>query len=64
MARQWTVSYYIATRFGSMQERTRAYSSDLSRLEVERKITNFLDQEKRKGTAVYPQYDVQLEVVA
>lgn len=64
MAKQWTLSYFVANRFGSMCEQTRRYGADLPRLEVERKVENFLKQRRARGEPVYPGYDLQLERVA
>lgn len=62
--RAWIVTYYVATRFDQMQEKTRHYSASLSETEVRATAANFLSNLKRKGIPVYPQFDLSNELVA
>jgi hypothetical protein len=54
----FVMSYFIATRWGSMQERSRivvARSLEAAR----RQADNFHAQMKVKGVPVYPRYDLE-----
>lgn len=62
--REWRCTFFVATRFNSMQERTRRYGPSLSRQEVERKVASHIRQLTTKGVAVYPGYDIKQELVA
>ncbi len=64
MARAWVLTYYVANKWGSMQERTRMYGADLTEREVRMKIDKHLAAQKMRGQPVYPQYDLAKELVA
>jgi hypothetical protein len=54
------MTYLVATRWGSMQERTRSFRApNLS--EARLKADSFMASLKSKGKAVYPQYDLVQE---
>lgn len=64
MPRAWIATYYVANKWGSMQERTRMYGASLTEKEVRTKVDNYLRQQQVRGIPVYPQYDLQQELVA
>lgn len=64
MAKAWVVTYYIANKWGSMQERTHMYGASLTEPEVRSKVDKMLTQQKMRGIPVYPQYDLQQELMA
>lgn len=54
----FVMSYFIATKWGSMQERSRIVVA--SSLEAARRqADNFHAQMKVKGVPVYPRYDLE-----
>lgn len=64
MARMWIATYYIANKWGSMQEQTRTYGASLTEREVRAKVDKMLAQKRASGLPVYPSYDLQQELVA
>ena len=56
----FVMSYLIATKWGSMQEKSRTFKAD-SVWEARRKADRFLASLKDKGMAIYPQYDLVKE---
>ncbi len=64
MARAWVATYYVANKWGSMQERTKIYGMSLTEREVRAKIDKHLEVQKVRGILVYPQYDLQQEMIA
>ncbi len=56
----FVMSYLIATKWGSMQEKSRTFSAQ-SVWEARREADRFLASLKAKGLAVYPQYDLVKE---
>lgn len=64
MAKVWVATYYVANKWGSMQERTRTYGTSLTEHEVRVKIDKMLAQKRAAGQPIYPQYDLTKELVA
>ncbi len=64
MTKAWVCRYYVANKFGSMQERQRTYGVSLPEREVRERIQKFLVQKKDAGLPVYPSYDLAQELVA
>lgn len=64
MPRAWIATYYVANKWGSMQERTRMYGASLTEQEVRVKVDKHLAAQKMRGLPVYPQYDLEKELVA
>lgn len=60
----WVATYYVGGRFGSMLERQHRLPSDLTTEDARRQVQRYLDRLTAKGTAVFPQFDLQLENVA
>lgn len=60
----WVITYYVATRFNPMSERTRLYGASLSEDEARQKASNFLANLRRKGIPVYPKFDAEQKLVA
>lgn len=60
----WTATYYVANRYGSMVEKIRHFPANLTQAEAAAALERFLDTLKAGGTAVYPQFDLQLEIAA
>ncbi len=62
--RAWVATIYVANRWGSMQERTLTFGLSLPRREVEARVQKRLFAMQQRGISVYPQYDLQQEMVA
>jgi hypothetical protein len=62
--RAWVATIYVANRWGSMQERTLTFGLSLPKREVEVRVQKKLAAMQLKGISVYPQYDLQQEMVA
>lgn len=60
----WVVTFYIGGRFGSMIERRRQFAAIFTQEEVRRQMGSYLDRLASKGTAIFPQFDLQLEKIA
>lgn len=59
MLTQWTATFYIANRFGSMQEKQRSFPGTLSRQEVSLKMDSHLNLLRIAGQACYPGFDLE-----
>ena len=60
----WIVRFYIASRFGSMQERRYTFDASLRRENVVKLADNKLASFRRNNVAVYPRYDLTKENAA
>ncbi len=57
----FTATYYVANRFGSMCEKQRQFGGNLEARQVRVIMDKFLQGQKAKGVAVYPQFDLTRE---
>ena len=64
MSKAWVCRYYIANKFGTMQERTRTYGTSIPEAEVRQRIQKFLLQKQSAGLPIYPKYDLTQEIAA
>lgn len=60
----WQVTYYEANRFGSMQEKAKAFPSSLTVWEVRNLMDKWMESQRSRGRPLFPQYDVVEENVA
>lgn len=59
MTTTWQATFFVANRFGSMQEKQRSFPGTLSRQDVSLKVSNHLDLLRAAGQAIYPGYDLE-----
>ncbi len=60
----WIARFYIASRFGSMQERRYSFDGKLAHAVVTKLADNKLAGFRRNNVAVYPRYDLEKELKA
>ncbi len=55
----WVQTYYVANRFGNMQERQREYNGMLSIWDARIQADKFLRNLRQRGQPAHPQYDLE-----
>ena len=60
----WIATYYVATRWGTTQEKIRHYPGNLPLSVVQRQVDTLLTRQRQRGEAVLPMTDIHLDRVA
>jgi hypothetical protein len=56
------VTWYVATKWGPMQERERIFAGHLPEASVRVQMQSFLGRMQERGVPVYPKFDVEKAV--
>jgi len=59
MSMQWRVTYYVANRFGSMQEKSRHFPGTLTVAEASARFNQHAASLRTAGLAIYPGFDIE-----